>query len=222
MSTSNTTPKEEQTAYQRWEMSAFSEEENNQQFHHQKTKRTKSQSTALNGALEGVRKEAYTKGMQEGFAVGMAQAKEHTEQERLVLQSLAANFTQALEVADQQVEQSILHLALDIAKSMLKQQLAVDETLILPVVRDAMQHLTDMNKPARIFVHPEDARILREQMQEELAEQPWHIHEDPAIERGGCLVETSDNQVDASNATRWHRIADALGQNNDWIKDDGQ
>lgn len=222
MSTSNTTPKEEQTAYQRWEMSAFSEDDNAQQFHHQKTKSVKSHSTALNGALEGVRKEAYTKGVQEGFAVGMAQAKEHTEQERLVLQSIAANFTQALEVADQQVEQAILNLALDIAKSMLKQQLAVDETLVLPVVRDAMQHLTNMNKPARIFVHPEDARILREHMQEELAEQPWHIHEDPTIERGGCLVETGDNQIDASNETRWQRITDALGQQHDWLKKDGQ
>lgn len=221
MSTSNATPKEEQTAYQRWEMSAFTAEDTQQPFNHQKTKTVKGQTSALNGALEGVRKEAYTKGVQEGFAVGMAQAKEHAEQERAVFQSIAANFTHALETADQGVEQDILNLALDIAKSMLKQKIAVDETLILPVVRDAMKHLTDMNKPATIMVHPEDARILREYMQEELAEQPWHIHEDPAIERGGCAVETGDNQIDASNATRWKRITEALGQNNDWMMTDG-
>lgn len=66
-------------------------------------------------------------------------------------------------------------------------------------------------------MHPEDARILRDQIGEELNEQVWQIQEDNNIERGGCLVETGENQIDATNGMRWKRISDALAQSNDWL-----
>jgi flagellar assembly protein FliH len=219
MSTSSaTTPKEKQTAYERWEMSSFSEG-NDAKLNHanaQKTKKTPAASS-ISGALESVRKEAYTKGMQEGFAVGMAKAKEYAAKEQEQLLLIAANFEHALEMADQKIEEDILALALEMAKLMLKQKINVDPEVILPVVRDAIHYLPNVQKPARIIVHQEDARILRDSLGEELAEQGWQIQEDHNIERGGCLVETGENQIDASNKVRWKRIADALAQSNDWL-----
>ena len=46
----------------------------------------------------------------------------------------------------------------------------------------------------------------------------WQILADGTVERGGCLVETGANQIDASNATRWKRICDALAQHDDWMQ----
>ncbi len=211
------TPKEEQTAYQRWEMSAFSETEVSSSFSPKKSRSTSAAASGISEALEGVRKEAYTKGMQEGFAVGMAKAKDYMVQEQQQFLKIAAGFEQALEAADQKIEEELLDLALDIAKMMLKAKLNADPDVILPVVRDAIHYLPHVEKPAIILVHPEDARILRDQLGEELAEQAWQIQEDTNIERGGCLVETGGNQIDASNATRWKRIGDALSQSNDWL-----
>ncbi len=218
MSMSDTTAKPEQTAYERWEMSAFSEDEASNHFSPKKTRKTAATAaTSLSGALEGVRKEAYTKGMQEGFAVGMSKAKEYIEQEREKIIAMTSAFEQALEEADKHIEEDVLALALDMAKLMLKTKLNVDPAVVLPVVRDAIHYLPNVKQPARIIVHHEDARILREMLGEELAEHAWQIQEDPNIERGGCLVETGENQIDASNETRWKRISDALSQNNDWL-----
>lgn len=209
-------PKEQQTAYQRWEMSAFSEEgAASDSF--RKPKAVSKASASITEALESVRKEAYTKGMQEGFAVGMAKAKEYAAKDHAQFLSLASAFEQALEVSDQKIEEDILALALDIAKLMLKTKINVDPAIILPVVRDAIHYLPQVQKPARILVHHEDARILRDQLGEELAEQAWQIQEDNNIERGGCLVETGENQIDATNTMRWKRISDALAQSNDWL-----
>lgn len=219
MSTSNaTTPKEKQTAYERWEMSSFSEGNDARSSHTnaQKTKKTPAASS-ISGALESVRKEAYTKGMQEGFAVGMAKAKEYAAKEQEQFLLIATNFEHALEMADQKIEEDILALALEMAKLMLKQKINVDPEVILPVVRDAIHYLPNVQKPARIIVHQEDARLLRDSLGEELAEQGWQIQEDHNIERGGCLVETGENKIDASNNVRWKRIADALAQSNDWL-----
>lgn len=209
-------PKEQQTAYQRWEMSAFTEEGiDSGSF--KKPKATAQPADSISKVLESVRKEAYTKGMQEGFAVGMAKAKEYAAKDHAQFLSIASAFEQALEMADQKIEEDILALALDIAKLMLKTKINVDPTIILPVVRDAIHYLPQVQKPARIVVHHEDARILRDQLGEELSEQSWQIQEDNNIERGGCLVETGENQIDATNAMRWKRISDALAQTNDWL-----
>jgi len=209
-------PKEQQTAYQRWEMSAFTDDSEGASGF----KKTKSPSTAasgISGALESVRKEAYTKGMQEGFTVGMAKAKEYIEKERMEFAALANAFEGALEKADQQIEDDVLALALDVAKLMLKTKIEADPEVVLPVVRDAIHYLPHVQKPSIILVHPEDARILRDQLGEELSEQSWQIQEDNQIERGGCLVETGENQIDATNEMRWKRISEALAQSNDWL-----
>ena len=130
---------------------------------------------------------------------------------------MAAAFEDALKVADEKIEESILALVLDIAKAMLKTKLQAHPEAILPVVKEAMHYLPYVQKPARIFVHHEDARILREHLADELSEQVWIIQEDNNIERGGCLVETGANQIDATNDMRWKRIAEALAQTNDWL-----
>jgi flagellar assembly protein FliH len=66
-------------------------------------------------------------------------------------------------------------------------------------------------------VHHADAHIIREYLAEEIVSQQWQIQEDPNIERGGCIVETGANQIDATNEVRWKRISDALAQNNHWL-----
>jgi len=215
------TPKEQQTAYQRWEMSSFAQSgsKESSNFNHSKRKEpvAAASSSKVAEIFESVRQEAYNKGMQEGFAVGMAKAKEFSLKEKQNLSNMVAGFADALTTADEKIEENILELALDIAKAMLKAKLKADPEAILPIVRDAIHYLPHVQKPARIFVHHEDAKILREQLGEELSEQVWQIQEDNNIERGGCLVETGSNQIDASNATRWKRISDALAQTNDWL-----
>jgi flagellar assembly protein FliH len=155
--------------------------------------------------------------MQEGFVVGMAKAREQAEAERKQLVDMMDSFSGALEQHDAQIAEDILGLALDIAKAMMKVKLNVDPAAIIPVVVDAIHYLPQVQKPARILVHHDDAHVLREYLAEELNDQAWQIVEDGSIERGGCLVETGANQIDATNAVRWKRITEALSQNNQWL-----
>ncbi|WP_020182199.1 flagellar assembly protein FliH [Methylotenera sp. 1P/1] len=210
-------PKEQQTAYQRWEMSSFGEDKPSPAMAAKPKKKLEETDHAVNAILENIRKEAYTKGVQEGFAVGMAKAREHAEEERQQFLTIMQNFNQALEKTDEAIAEDLLALALDIAKSMLKVKLNVDTAAVIPVVVDAIHYLPHVQKPARILVHHEDAHILREYLAEEISSQQWQIQEDSSIERGGCLVETGANQIDASNGMRWKRITEALAKHDDWL-----
>jgi flagellar assembly protein FliH len=208
----------QQTAYQRWEMSSFGQAEGQPStFNHTKRKES-SASPQMAEILDGIRQEAFTKGVQEGFAVGMAKAKEVAGQQTERFLGLAAAFEEALSTADKRIEEDILDLALDIAKAMLKTKLNVDREAVMPIVRETIHYSPYVQKPARIFVHHEDAKILRTMLSEELSEQVWQIQEDNNIERGGCIVETGTNQIDATNAMRWKRISEALAKNKDWLE----
>lgn len=215
-------PKEQQTAYQRWEMSSFGEADGGAnavkvQKKQQAEQLAEQQAQSVNLIVENMRKEAYARGMQEGFVVGMAQAREQAQAERTQFLQLMESFKVATEQSDEAIADDLLSLALDLAKAMLKSKLSVDPAAIIPVVVDAIHYLPHVQKPARILVNHEDAHILREYLGEEISSQDWQILEDSSIERGGCLVETGANQIDATNAVRWKRITDALSKHDDWL-----
>lgn len=210
-----TPPKEKQTAYERWELASFSDPKPKAKKQ-EPSKEEQIISARVAQIYESVRKEAYTKGMQEGFNVGLEKAREYVEVERQSLVKVMRNFSDALEKSDELIADDVLSLALDIAKAMLKTKINVDPTTILPVVMDAIHYLPYVQKPARITVHHEDAQILRQYLAEELESQHWVVQEDVNIERGGCLVETGANQIDATNEVRWKRISEAFSKQNPW------
>jgi flagellar assembly protein FliH len=210
-------PKEQQTAYERWEMSSLSEVNPSVSTSKPKKKEDTVAPEKIAQIFEAARKEAYTKGMQEGFAVGMAKAREYAQEEKANFSTLMNSFSDALERADEQIADDALSLALEIAKAMLKTKLNIDHSVVLPIVMDAIHYLPYVQKPARILVHHDDAQMLREYLAEEIASQHWQIQEDINIERGGCVVETGANQIDATNEMRWKRIGDALSQKSDWL-----
>jgi flagellar assembly protein FliH len=210
-------PKEQQTAYERWEMSSFADGSSSIGVSKSKKKEGVASSEAVARIFESVRKEAYAKGMQEGFAVGMAKAREAAHEDKQNFIRLTTAFSEALEKSDEQIADDVLSLALDIAKSMLKVKLNADPATVLPVVMDAIHYLPYVQKPARILVHHDDAQMLREYLAAEISSQHWLIQEDSNVERGGCLVETGANQIDATNAVRWKRISEALAQDNNWL-----
>jgi flagellar assembly protein FliH len=212
-----TIPKEQQTAYERWEMASFSE--GNPSISGSKSKKRENTvaSEKISKIFEAAHKEAFAKGMQEGFTVGMAKAREYAQSEKQIFLKLMESFSDALEKADEQIADDALSLALEIAKAMLKVKMHIDASVVLPVVMDAIHYLPYVQKPARILVHHEDAQMLREYLAEEIASQHWQVQEDANIERGGCIVETGANQIDGTNEVRWKRICDALVQKNDWL-----
>lgn len=208
-------PKEAQDEYQRWEMSTLSAEG---KTHSRKVERAKPKvpdelaQILENARIEGFKK-GYTKGMKEGYEAGMQKAAEHEQ----AIVELARTFTSSLKEADEKIAGELLTLALDIAKAMLKTNLDINHNRVLAVVKESIRYLPIVNQPARILLNPVDVEAVKLNLAEELAEGGWLIIEEQAIERGGCMVETPSNQIDATNCTRWKRISNALGQPSEWL-----
>jgi flagellar assembly protein FliH len=220
---SNALPKEQQTAYQRWEIGSFGDSRPRNSLQERAREREPEQQSVADFAAQiaKAREDAvqagYSAGFQAGHSAGLNAGRAEAAQELAALRQVAAGFGAEIERANELIADQTLELALDIAKAMLKTALHVKPELVLPIVGAAIRYLPSVQQPALLFLHPADAALVRERMGEELSQGGWRIADDPQMERGGCRIETASNQIDASAATRWQRIAAALDKEADWL-----
>ena len=211
------TPKELQSAYQRWEMNSFGDERPSTV-----AKRPQAPALPSEDIVAGIREEArligYDEGHAAGYADGLAIGRAEAAAELEHLQSIALTFGNALAAADEAIAADLLDLALQLSKGMLRCALEVKPELIIPLVREAIGYLPVLQQPALLQLNPADAVIVRAAIGEELDKGGWRLVEDAQIGRGGCKIDTASNQIDAQAASRWQRLAGALGKNNvEWL-----
>jgi flagellar assembly protein FliH len=207
-------PKELQSAYQRWELASLSDDPAGGRARAAGSVQSEAQ---LAAARERARQEGYAEGLLQGRLAGIEQARASAANEELQFRQMASAFSGEIASAHEGVAKDLLNLALDLAKAMLKTALAVRPELMLPVVSDAVHYLPGLQLPATLHLQPEDAALVRARMGDELANAGWKILDDPQIVRGGCRLQTASSQIDATIATRWQRIAAALGKEADWL-----
>ncbi|KQX96735.1 flagellar assembly protein FliH [Massilia sp. Root133] len=164
--------------------------------------------------LEAGEAEGHAAGYEEGLALGRAEAAEELEH----LRQLATTFGDAVTQADEAIANDVLELALHLARGMVRMAFDVKPDLIIPVVREAIDYLPNLQQPALLMLHPEDALIVRSGIGHELDKNGWRIVEDDSIARGGCRVDTASNQIDAQIGARWQRLTHALGKDLDWLE----
>ncbi len=219
-------PKEQLTAYQRWELASFDEpspaEKAAAQLAEQTRKATEEARRAGHAAgMEEGRAAGFeqgkAQGFEQGYAEGLAQGRAQAAQERERLLQIAQVFGGEIAQANERIASDILDLALDLSKAMLKNALNARPELVIPVISEAVRYLPSLQQPALLYLHPEDAKLAATLMGDELSKAGWRIVEDGAMERGGCRVDTASNQIDATAQTRWQRIAAALGKESDWL-----
>ena len=221
-------PKEQLSAYQRWEMTSFGDERPSAVAARkpvipmpsaEEVARIKVEAK-YKGFNEG-KQNGYSQGYDEGFAQGQAQAlaegQAQAAQELVALRQLARSFASAVTAADETIAHDLLNLTLDISRAMLKTALNVKPELIVAVIRDAIDHLPNLQQPAQLHLNPDDLLLVQEHIGEELGKAGWRLMEDPKLERGGCEIDTASNHLDASLASRWQRLASTLGKDVSWL-----
>lgn len=166
------------------------------------------------GEAEG-RRQGFTQGHAEGLeagrtegrAEGLALASAHAEQLRALAQSLPA----ALAVAERELSDSLIALALDVARQVIHHSLDVEPGWIVPVVRQLLNTKPALQGEPRLLLHPDDMALVRSSLGNELQEAGWQVRADDSITRGGCRVQCAGSDVDATLETRWERVTTALG-----------
>jgi flagellar assembly protein FliH len=160
--------------------------------------------------------DGYNSGYEQGMSEGMSEGRRLGEASAAQIMAILEQFQTERERADKLIAQDLQSLALDLTRAILKTALPVRPELLLALIKELVREIYSTNG-AQLHLHPDDLALVKQHLGDELEHASWKLSADPGIERGGCLLETPDTQVDASVATRWRRLALALGGDTEWL-----
>lgn len=158
----------------------------------------------------------YKAGYDQGYEQGVEEGRRAARAEATRLAQMADTFKTALQAADAVVAEALTALALDIAQQVVSQHLTLDPTAVLAVARSVIAAEPALAGAPYLTVNPADLPIVEAYLLEELQAAGWSVRTDPDIERGGCRAHAASGEVDATNVTRWERVAAALGRSQPW------
>ena len=196
--------KEQLTAYQRWELDSFDVPKQTGKL---ATLPTASQ-------LERLHQQAH----EEGYAAGLREGRDKVKAEAERLGQIVAALTDSAQQLDQRLADELLGLALTVSRQILRQALKLRPELILAVVNEVLGQLPLSPQRARLILHPEDAALVQLNLGERLKQSGWEIVENAQISRGGCRLEATECEIDATLERRWERVVNAIGSEHAWIE----
>jgi flagellar assembly protein FliH len=170
--------------------------------------------------IESMQNQAYdeafalgkNEGYQQGFEQGLKDGGQKAYEENVdLLNNKAAEFTTLMEALtepfkalDEEVEKELVKLAFGIANQIIRREIKLDPGQVIAAVREAINILPLSSQKIMLYLHPEDAGLVRSVLALDEMTTPWGITEDPLITRGGCRVDTDVSHV---NATVENRLA---------------
>ena len=173
---------------------------------------------------EALRQAAYADGFAQGRAHAMLEAQRQvneflSNQGQETAKQLAGLLESAhsqLDAAERVAAQGVLDLACELARQMLRHEIATNPNALLPVVREALTALFADSKNVQLKLNPLDLDMLQEALQAEFPGLAMTLLGDASIARGGCLVESAGTVVDGSLEKRWSRAIGRLGLKLPW------
>jgi flagellar assembly protein FliH len=171
---------------------------------------------------EAITAAAVARGHEEGFAAGLAEARDHIVPALDTLVSV----TKAVEGAQQELASALearaVDLAVAIAEKIVGTTLSMRPELIVDIVKGALRRVVERER-LTIYVNPADLPTLQAALAEIASSFGGVERLDLAAERrvpmGGCLVRTVDGELDARVLEQLERageiLRDAVGRDRD-------
>lgn len=166
---------------------------------------------------------ARQQGYQDGYRDGLVALDSFKESFASQTSSQVARVVQALDddlgQLEQQLAASVARVATELARQVVRSELALRPGLVAQVAREAVNTVLMSARHISVLVHPDDHALVAQGCEEALAARGARLLAQPAVARGGCRVESDAGVIDAQVATRWALAVQALGSGIPW--DDG-
>lgn len=155
--------------------------------------------------IEQWRKQAFD----EGYAEGKQQAQQEADVLKAQLLEVINFFQQPLHTLNEEVEQQLSLLAVTLAQQLVRREIKMEPGEIIGLIRESVKLLPANSRKIRIYLHPEDAVIVRKALQLDDGddEQNWQLMEDPMITRGGCEIKSDQSTINATLENRLQALA---------------
>jgi flagellar biosynthesis/type III secretory pathway protein FliH len=156
--------------------------------------------------------EAAAHGQQQGFAAGLAAAEAQLAPVREALSAVIEGVTAAEERFLAAAELRSVELALALAEKIVGAALEVQPGLVVEIVTGALRRSVDRDRLV-VEVNPDDVELVRASVAEaadRLGVGRLEVVAERRVARGGCVVRTSEGEIDARIAEQLDRAGELL------------
>lgn len=166
------------------------------------------------GHKEGVEqglKDGHAQGYQEGLDQGLKTGSAQAHQACTRLLTITNECADSIANLEAEMGQALISLAIRMAEQVLRSTLDSQPEKILDLIHDITHQDRDPDIVLKLRLHPDDLELVRRYLDKEPGAGLWRLLSDTSITPGGCIVETSQGDIDATLETRWQRVIAALG-----------
>ena len=154
---------------------------------------------------------AFERGREQGALEATRAAQQvrsgHLERIGQVIGSLQA----ALDQLGSRGADALLDLSLEVARQVIRGELALRRDAVLPAVREAIALIVDHTAHPRVHLSPQDFDLVSAELGADAGHRGCRFVADPSVPPGGCRIETQQGEIDATLETRWRRVVATLG-----------
>lgn len=159
-----------------------------------------------------IEREAYEAGFRQGEQAGIRLGQQQMAPLFDQIQRLVEDLTHARRDLLLRMERDIVALAVHIAEKVVQRTVAEDSTIVRDAVRTAIDESVDRGELV-VHVSPDDFEAI-EQMRSEVLRMEGvdsvHVVSDPNVDSGGCFIETSSGDIDATLGRAFREIRGLL------------
>jgi flagellar assembly protein FliH len=231
----NRIPKEQLTAYERWELPLLDARGN--EVAREEERDVKPLTAAdIDQIRQAAREDGYNEGREQGYQAGLAEGRERGHQEGLEtglaegqeqgkslgyddtrkevdtkldrLEHLLGELLLPIRRHEDELETALINLTTVLARAVVYRELTIDSSQIRHVVRRALEALPSTADNIRIHIHPDDCEMVREVTAR--LETSASVLEDDNVLPGGCRVETRHSLVDFTVEKRFQRAVQSM------------
>lgn len=170
--------------------------------------------------IEQARQAAYQDGYRDGTAALEGFKKSHADQVNAQVTRFVQNLDAEFDNLHEQLAQSVTRVAVQLARQVLRSELAHSPERIAGVAAEAVEAVLLSARHITVQLHPLDLPLVAAGAQEVLQARGARVVAHPGIERGGCRVQSDAGAIDAGIATRWSQAMSALGREEPWVDAD--
>lgn len=166
--------------------------------------------------LHAARQSGYQDGYRDGMAALDAFKQSFAKQMSAQLGTLVEGFDTEMRGLEDDMAASVARIAVELARQVVRTELAQRPELIARVAHDAVEALQLSARHVRVRVHPDDFDLVHDGAGRELEAREAQLIPDAEVARGGVKVDADIASVDATIATRWQQAVSAIGQQSIW------
>lgn len=203
-------PREQLTAYERWELPVL--EERIQQAAEQLAGAVPAghaEPLPTAGELQALQERAWNEGWHAGLEEGRAAINARLATLNRAIEQ-ASGF---LAEAESTLAPRLLNLVVAMAQEVIRAELRLQPESLLVAVREALAVMPSGTQAPNIFLHPDDLAWMRE---DPGVDRAWQLVADPRVGQGSCRIELGDSLVESELADRWAKVLASIGRNDAW------